>query len=312
VTDVMADEAVASSGDEGPEPQAPESHRPRGALVAWYSAVALLAAFVVVCAVWTISGGRTYVVSTPSMSPTVPVGSLVLTRPVPDGGPKVGQIIAFHPPNEPHTTYTHRVVKILPGPTYSTKGDLDASPDAWVLTQKDIVGVATHHFKRVGWLVRALPYLAIGAVLLIGLAMWAPRTRRRLTYFVGGTIVLSVPILVLRPLVRGVFVGSGLIAGRVHAGVVNTGLLPLRFVMKGATTQHTAAGYPAVLIARPPANGRLLITGTVDLSLLGWIVLVLICLSPLLVALTVPPRYWQSESPPEELSDPAEEPVPVA
>lgn len=305
----MADEAVASSGDEGAEPEPARSRRPRGALVAWYSAVALLAAFVVVCAVWTISGGRTYVVSTPSMSPTVPVGSLVLTRPVPAGGPKIGQIIAFHPPNEPHTTYTHRVVKIMPGPTYSTKGDLDASPDAWVLTQKDILGVATHHMKRIGWLVRALPYLAIGAVLLIAIAMWAPRTRRRLIYFVGGTIVLSVPILVLRPLVRGVFVGSGIIAGRVHAGVVNTGLLPLRFVMNGATTQHTAAGYPAVLTARPPASGHLLITGTVDLSLWGWVLLVLICLSPLLVALAVPPRYWEREAGADELSDPAEEPV---
>jgi hypothetical protein len=226
----------------------------------------------------------------------------VLTRPVPAGGPHVGQIIAFHPPNEPSTTYTHRVVKVLPGPTYSTKGDLDAAPDAWVLMPKDIVGVATHHFKRVGWVVRALPWLAVGAVLLIGLAMWVPTTRRRVTYFVGATVVLSMPILVLRPLVRGVFVGSGIIGGRVHAGVVNTGLLPLRFAMKGAASRHTAAGYPATLTARPPASGRLLITGTVDLSLLGWIILVLICLTPLIIALTVPPRYWDSED--EAAGDP--------
>jgi signal peptidase I len=296
VTDVTTDEAVTPNDDERVAPLA-ASGRPRAnvAQTVWYGTVALLAAFLVICAVWTLTGGRTFVVSTPSMSPGIPVGSLVLTRPLPASGPKVGQIIAFHPPNEPKTTYTHRLVKILPDQTYSTKGDLDTSPDAWVITRKDIVGVATHHFKRVGWLVRALPWLALGSILLMGAVTFIPRKRRRIAYFVGGTIVLSVPVLVLKPLVRGVFAGSGLISGRIHAMVVNTGLLPLRFAMTGAPTQHTAAGYPATLIARPPKNGHLLITGTVGLGFWGWLILVLVCLSPLFIALLVPPEWWDAE-----------------
>ncbi len=289
------DSAPNDSEESVPPPDA-KPRRSRLARTAWYATVALLAAFLVVCAVWTVTGGRTYVVTTPSMSPKVPVGSLVLTRPVPPGGPRVGQIIAFHPPDEPNTTYTHRVVKIMPGPLYSTKGDLDATPDAWVLTRSNIIGVATHHMRRVGWLVRALPWLALGAVLLMGIATFVPRSKRRLTYFIGGTIVVSVPILILRPLVRGVFAGSGIIHHQVHAMVVNTGLLPLRFVMKGAPTQHTPSGYPATLIANPPKSGHLLITGTVGLGFWGWVILVLVCLSPLLVALVVPPTWWDGEN----------------
>jgi signal peptidase I len=301
MTDVATDEAVTPSDDVASEAPA-ERLRQRSdvARTIWYGTVAVLAAFLVICAIWTLTGGRTYVVTTPSMSPTVPVGSLVLTRPVPAGGPHVGQIIAFHPPNEPHTTYTHRVFKVLPGPSYSTKGDLDAYPDAWVVTPNDIVGVATHHVKRIGWLVRALPWLALGAVVLMGLVTFVPRKRRRIAYFVGGTIVVSIPILVLRPLVRGVFAGSGIIHGKIHAMVVNTGLLPLRFVMTGAPTHHTAAGYPATLIAPPPKNGHLLITGTVGLGFFGWLILVLICLSPLFIALSVPPEWWDGEEPEAE------------
>jgi signal peptidase I len=313
MTDVATDEALTPNDDEGSETTAaPLRQRSDVARTIWYGTVALLAAFLVICAIWTLSGGRTFVVTTPSMSPNVPVGSLVLTRPVPHGGPHVGQIIAFHPPNEPNTTYTHRVVKVMPGPSYSTKGDLDAYPDAWVVTPKDIVGVATHHFKRIGWLVRALPWLALGAVVLMGLATFVPRKRRRITYFVGGTIVLSIPILVLRPLVRGVFAGSGLIHGKIHAMVVNTGLLPLRFVITGAPAHHTASGYPATLIAPQPKNGHLLITGTVGLGFFGWLILVLICLSPLIIALSVPPEWWDGEEPePEPVADAEPEPEPA-
>jgi signal peptidase I len=294
-TAVVAPDEVVAPEENSDAVAVPTRRRNRVARAAWYFTVVVLAAFLVTAAIWTVTGGRSYVVTTPSMSPMVPVGSLVLTRPVPPGGPKVGQIIAFHPPNEPGTTYTHRVVKIMPGPVYSTKGDLDTTPDAWVLTRKNILGVATHHFKRVGWLVRALPWLALGAVVLIGLAAVMPRRRRRVTYFVGATIVVSIPILILRPLVRGVFAGSGLIHGRIHAMVVNTGLLPLRLVMNGATTQHTAPGYPTTLIAKPPKSGHVLITGTVDLGFWGWLILVLICLAPLIIALTVPRKYWDGD-----------------
>ena len=85
------------------------------------------------------------------MSPTIPVGSLVLTRPTDANDLHVGEVIAFHPPTEPHTTYTHRIVAVLPGPAYSTKGDLDSSADAWVVVPKDVVGVEVHHFRHVGW-----------------------------------------------------------------------------------------------------------------------------------------------------------------
>jgi signal peptidase I len=298
VTDVAVDETNSPSEDAGAQDAAASKPpRSRTVRVLWYVGVGLLAAFLLTCAVWTATGGRTYVVSTPSMSPKVPVGSLILVRPVPAGGPHVGQIIAFHPPDEPNVTYTHRVVKILPGPGYQTKGDLDSTPDAWVVSPKAIVGVATHHFKRVGFLVRALPWLALGAVILMAMSAFVPRNRRRIFSFIGGTIVVSIAILVVRPLVRGVFLYSGLVHGKIHAAVVNTGLLPLRFTMNGAVSQHAAGGYPAALVARPPAGGHVMINGNVDLSFFGWVVLVLICLAPLMIALAVPPKYWTGHDP---------------
>jgi signal peptidase I len=293
VTDVLTDEPTTPDDEAGETQVPPRSNRSALSRSLWYGTIVVLAAFLLACGIWTLTGGRTYVVTTPSMSPGVPVGSLVLVRPDPPGGPHVGQIIAFHPPNEPKTTYTHRVIAVNADGTYSTKGDLDSTPDAWVLKRSQIIGVATHHFKGLGWVVRALPWLALGAVLLMAIVMFLPRSRRRIASFVGGTIVVSVPILVLHPLVRGVFAGSGLISGRIHALVVNTGLLPLRFTMKGSPSAHTAAGYPARLVAKPPPHhGFLTITGAVDLSVWGWVVLILVCLAPLLIALAVPTSFW--------------------
>jgi signal peptidase I len=311
----VVDEPVVTAGpieSDALTPARPRRSRP--ATTAWFAAVAVLATFLLGSGVWLLTGGRFFVVSTPSMSPTVPVGSLVLTRPVPPGGPKVGQIIAFHPPSEPNTTYTHRVYKVLPGPTYQTKGDLDSGPDAWVVLPQDIVGVSTHHYRGVGFLVRGLPWLALGTVIVMIVASMITRPRRRLTYLIGGSLVASFALWMVNPLVRGVFVDSGLANSRVRALVVNTGLLPIRFTMKGATPQHATGGYPATLTAKPPHGGNLLIHGRVDLSLLGWVLLALLCATPLLIAFLVPRDRWvddDSEPPDEQQvgSDSAREPV---
>lgn len=279
----------AQSDGVRPHPDGPASV-PRSPVttVLWFAAVGVLVTFLLASASWWLAGGRDFVVSTPSMSPKVPVGSLVFTRPVPPGGPKVGQIIAFHPPTEPNATYTHRVYKILPGPAYQTKGDLDTSPDAWVVLPKDIIGVSSHHYRGLGFVVRGLPWLALGTVIVVILAGLVSQHRRRLTYLVGGSVVVAVAMWTVNPLVRGVFVESGLVHHRLRALVVNTGLLPIRFTMKGAAAQHTAGGYPATLNAKPPASGSVFIHGNVDLSILEWILLGLVCATPLLIALLLP------------------------
>jgi signal peptidase I len=301
VTDVILDEPFVpgeepgEGGSHAPESESDRNDRRRlrvGTFV-FVATVVVLVAFLAAAGAWLLTGGRFYVVSTPSMSPQVPVGSLVLTRPAPAGGPHVGQIIAFHPPAEPQTTYTHRVYKVLPGGAYQTKGDLDPTPDAWVITKQNVVGVAVANVRGLGFLVRALPWLAGGAVLVIAFASFMPRQRRRLCYLVGACLVVSVATLIVNPLVRGLFVSSGANANKVHALVVNTGLLPMRFTMHGAVGQHAAGGDPVTLQAPKPAGAHgLIIHGGVDLSPLGWILLVLVCLSPLLIAILVPVERW--------------------
>jgi signal peptidase I len=316
VTDVILDDPLIPGeepGDSGsvvPESQIEPNGRRwlRVGTVVFASTVVLLVAFLAAAGAWLLTGGRFYVVSTPSMSPKVPVGSLVLTRPAPAGGPHVGQIIAFHPPAEPNTTYTHRVYKVLPDGAYQTKGDLDPTPDAWVITKQNVVGVAVANVRGLGFLVRALPWLAGGAVLVIAFAAFMPRNRRRLCYLVGGCLVVSVAILIVNPLVRGLFVSSGASGNRVHALVVNTGLLPMRFTMHGAVAQHAPGGYPVTLQAPKPAGPHgLVIHGAVDLSLLGWILLVLVCLSPLLIAILVPVERWIGPAADADEADDAED-----
>jgi len=66
-------------------------------------------------------------VTTPSMGPAAPVGTLILTRPVRIGDTRVGDIIAFHPPTEPRETFTHRVVTVDPDGGLRTRGDINGA-----------------------------------------------------------------------------------------------------------------------------------------------------------------------------------------
>ncbi|WP_434318962.1 S26 family signal peptidase [Leifsonia sp. P73] len=69
--------------------------------------IAILAAF------WS-TGWRWFIVESPSMGRTAPVGTLVVTSPVSVSAVHVGDVITFHPPTSPDETYTHRVREVTP------------------------------------------------------------------------------------------------------------------------------------------------------------------------------------------------------
>jgi len=150
-------------------------------LATWLAGVALLAivaAALAVAVIPAIAGATPLTVLTGSMEPTLPVGSTVVVRPQSPTTIRVGDIITFTD-REPGTgatrTVTHRVVEVLPGPTFRTQGDANNGPDVRTVAAADVHGVYWYDVPLVGLLKDRLisPFgalLALGVVLL-GVAM---------------------------------------------------------------------------------------------------------------------------------------------
>src|SRR5260221_9618625 len=88
-----------------------------------------LATFLV--AAWLL-GWQLQSVQTGSMSPTYPVGSLLVVGQIDAGAVQPGMAITFEDPSNPGRVVTHRVERIAPGDAlaFITHGDANATPDA--------------------------------------------------------------------------------------------------------------------------------------------------------------------------------------
>jgi len=100
---------------------------------------------------------RFAVIDTGSMRPTLNPGDVAVLISEPTADLRTGQIVAFHPPGEPHLTVTHRAVSVKRtrnGVIIQTKGDANNARDPW---HAHIVGDTVWHedFKlpRFGYLV---------------------------------------------------------------------------------------------------------------------------------------------------------------
>ncbi len=88
---------------------------------------------------------RFAVIDTGSMRPTLNPGDVAILTPEPVADLRRGQIVAFHPPGEPHLTVTHRAVSIertRHGVVFQTKGDANNARDQW---RAHIVGNTVWH-----------------------------------------------------------------------------------------------------------------------------------------------------------------------
>jgi signal peptidase I len=260
-------------------------HRPswiNRALIASWIAISL--ALFGCWAGWLAIGGRFFVMETPSMGELAPVGSLVAMQPV--ASPlRVGEIIVFHPPNS-NETYAHEIVAIdhtPAGTTYRTKGVLNRTADAWVLTSADIVGEEAVILPGLGYLLRAMPWLLIGFALSVLAAYFVPWQWRRLALGLFLSVVLAVVIHVFQPLVNGELVSSyGSIHQVGHAHVVPTGVLPTRFSLDAARGVRAAPGQEVLVSGPLGPNGRARISMRAALPWWGWLAMCIICATPLL------------------------------
>jgi signal peptidase len=101
-------------------------------------------------ALWS-QGVRGYVVHTGSMSPSYRPGDLVIDRP--SAAPyRPGEVITFRHSDRATDVVTHRVVGVSTR-GITTKGDANATPDAWTIRPDQVQGRTILSLPRFGYVV---------------------------------------------------------------------------------------------------------------------------------------------------------------
>ncbi|PPF13062.1 S26 family signal peptidase, partial [Rathayibacter sp. AY1A5] len=249
---------------------------------------ALLAVLVAAALLFHASGGRWFIVQTPSMGTAAPVGTLVLTEPTALEDVRVGDAVSFHPTTTPDETYTHRVVEIADDGTLRTQGDINGAVDPWATGQDQLIGVVTTALPVLGWLVRGLPLLIIGAVLVQLLTRFiASPTQRASMRILGLSLVASVTVFVLRPLVGIVVLEATVDSGTTNATLVSTGVLPIRVSAEGADPVDLVSGQVGRLQIPAHDGDAYALSSALHLPFWGWVLFVLLCAIPVLYTVFV-------------------------
>jgi signal peptidase I len=126
---------------------------------------------------------QSFYVRTGSMTPTIPVGSLVIATRTPADKLHVGDVIVFERPDRPGTMVVHRIYAVQQtdtGRAFVTKGDANGSPDAWLVRATGEGWRAEYSLSRlgfaVGWLHIALSRRGWLGAFAIVVAVWALMT----------------------------------------------------------------------------------------------------------------------------------------
>ena len=137
--------------------------------IIYYGFLILIGAFalLLILSLFPVTGNyKLMVVQSESMKPAMPMGSLVLMKPVSDY--KVGDVISFTQVNKTKTPISHRIqeIKVVNGETfYITKGDANEEPDARDIKKGDIMGKVMITFPYLGYAVtfakKPLGFLAL-------------------------------------------------------------------------------------------------------------------------------------------------------
>ncbi len=241
-------------------------------------ALGLLTASLVL--IFTIGGQKAYIIKTPSMGQTAPVGSLVLSRAQSEY--RVGDVINFW---QNERIYTHRIVG-EDNKGFITKGDMNHSNDPWRVNPNDVIARADHIIHHAGWLLRALPWLIFGFILVYLISCWrrvAPNWRWPLR-IMGGAIVVALVSFWLHP-----WLNFGLISyvpnsdKGVDMHIVNTGVFPLR----AEGTRLVPGEDSVVTVPFSDESGRFVLMPQSSLDFWGIIFVLIFCLWPLIVSLFV-------------------------
>lgn len=257
-------------------------------VLAW--SVAVVAAVLLTGAVLFLSaGGRWFVVETPSMGTAAPVGSLVLDLPVDVRTLQVGDIVSFETAANPGVVYTHRIIDVDADGGLHTRGDINGATDPWTLSQSDVVGAPVVLVPHLGWLFRAAPLLLIGTLVIWTLtSVYTDRVTRTCFRIAGGALTVSYSAFVLKPFVNVTTITNTSSPSGVEATIVSSGVFPVRVEAPGAESVHLVDGQVGrIVIHELTKNGHYQLTSNIDLGPVGWALLVVACLVPLVLCLSV-------------------------
>jgi membrane protein implicated in regulation of membrane protease activity len=214
------------------------------------------------------------------MGTAAPVGTLLWVKPVDKADLHVGEFITFRPPGAA-TTYSHRIYKIHSDGQIETKGQITA-PDPWRITSHDIVGHVDMRWWGLGWLVKALPILVLGGLVLWFLVTRFASRRWKLPLAVlGFALLTSIAIVVYRPFTRAIQLSATPTADGGRASYVSTGLLPLRLQAVGGGHTDIRAGEIATIVSRHAnTQGKYPVFLHPHIPIWFWVGLVAACLVP--------------------------------
>ena len=141
-------EGVRHRGSDIPAEQARPRGRRRGRVMGMLSSIVLggVVLLILVVVVGMVLGAwRFAVIDTGSMRPTLNPGDVAVLTSESTAALRKGQIVAFHPPGEPHLTVTHRAIsirRVRNGVIIRTKGDANNARDPW---RAHIIGATVWH-----------------------------------------------------------------------------------------------------------------------------------------------------------------------
>ena len=128
----------------------------------------VLIALIVSASALNISGGyKLLVVQSGSMSPAIPIGSLIFTKP--GNTYQIGDVISFYEPGNHKYLITHRISAIEPlenGEVFVTKGDANDASDSRRVDKEAVVGKVIWALPFIGYAV-SFAKSTVGLILLI-------------------------------------------------------------------------------------------------------------------------------------------------
>ena len=128
-------------------------------------------------------GIKTYAVTSGSMEPTYPTGSLIYVKSMDAKDLKVGDTITFM--LDEYTVATHRIIEIIPDEEdssvlrFRTQGDANDTPDGTPVHYKNVIGKPVFSVPYLGYFAHVVQnppglYLAIGFALVLVLLVFLP------------------------------------------------------------------------------------------------------------------------------------------
>ncbi len=226
------------------------------------------------------AGLHFYIVSSPSMGTTAPVGTLVMVHA--KDAYHTGDVVSYALNDR---MYTHRIVDVTEQ-GFITRGDMNSASDALPVAPSQIVGSVDFYGKDLGFLIEALPWLVISWTIVYGLTL-LPRLERGWRWhfrLIGWSLATSLVGLWLRPWVNMEMIDYAEQVNGVDMHLVNTGIFPVNVLGKVLTSGQDAVVTQTV----SDAAGRYSVTPQLALNTWYFVVLLAVCLTPLLVSLVIP------------------------